>query len=98
MELQYNHLDISFVHSFFFNFKKFFKVIHFWERESQSMSQGGAEREGERESQAGSALSAQSLMQGLNSQSHEIVAWTKIKSHVLMQLSHPCAPVKLSST
>ena len=29
--------------------------------------QGGAEREGERESQAGSALSAQSLMRGSNS-------------------------------
>ena len=34
------------------------------ERESEHMSRGGAEREGERESQAGSALMAQ--MQGLN--------------------------------
>ena len=45
--------------------------IYFWEwdgeTESVHMSQGGAERE-ERESQAGSVLSAQSLMWGLNSQ------------------------------
>ena len=34
------------------------------ERERLGTSRGGAEREGERESQAGSALSAQSLMEG----------------------------------
>ena len=47
---------------------KFFNVYLFKrQRESAHVSGGGAEREGERESQAGSALSAQSPMQGLNS-------------------------------
>ena len=39
------------------------------ERESEHMSREEAEREGDREFQAGSELSAQSLMQGPNSQS-----------------------------
>ena len=41
--------------------------IHF-ERERESMSMGGAEREGKRESQAGSALTA-----GLNLTNYEIM-------------------------
>ena len=45
------------------------------------MSRGEAEREGERESQAGSPLSEQRLMPGSNSQT-----WT------LNQLSHPGVP------
>ena len=32
--------------------------IHFWERERQSVSRGGAEREGDTESEAGSRLRA----------------------------------------
>ena len=47
-------------------FKKiFFNII--FERERQRASRGGAEREGERESQVGSALSTPSPMQGSNS-------------------------------
>ena len=48
----------------------FFLMFIYFERERASLCMwlGGAEREGERESQAGSALSAQSLMRGPNSQ------------------------------
>ena len=49
----------------------------------------GAEREDERESQAGSALSAWSLMRGLNP--HEIMTSAEIKSQLLNRLSHPGA-------
>ena len=44
----------------------FFKFIYFIEREKERVSKEGAEREGERESQAGSVLSVQSLVWGLN--------------------------------
>ena len=48
----------------------FFNVfIYFWDRERQSMNGGGAEREGDTESETGSRLepSAQSLTRGSNS-------------------------------
>ena len=41
-------------------------ALFFFFSERVSAHRGGAEREGERESQAGSALSAQSLMQGVD--------------------------------
>ena len=48
----------------------FFKFIYlFWESESEL---GGAEREGEKECQAGFALSAQSPMWGLNPWDHDL--------------------------
>ena len=52
------------------NFKKFFKIFIFRERErkKKNTSHRGAKREGERESQAGSVLSALSWMQGSISQ------------------------------
>ena len=46
----------------------------------------GAEREDERESQAGSARSAWSLMRGSNPR--EIMTWAEIKSQLLNRLSH----------
>ena len=46
----------------------FLSLFIYFERERESASRVGAEREEERESQAGSGMSAQSLMQGLNSQ------------------------------
>ena len=39
-----------------------------FERQRQSMSRGGTEREGDKESEAGCELSAQSLMRGSNPQ------------------------------
>ena len=39
--------------TFFFNFLTF---IYFWDRERQSMNGGGAEREGDTESETGSRL------------------------------------------
>ena len=47
-------------------FKYFLSFIYF-ERHQASVSGGGAEREEERESQTGSALSVQSLPRSLNS-------------------------------
>ena len=53
---------------YLFIFKFFFSTfIYFGDRERQSMNGGGAEREGDRESQAGSALPAHSPMWGSNS-------------------------------
>ena len=49
--------------SFFFLIY-FLKFIFIFERDKNSMSRGGTEREGERESQAGSVPSAQSPIQG----------------------------------
>ena len=72
-------------------FKKIFlKVYLGWDR--GSASGGGAERERDREFYAGSMLSVQSLMQGLNSQNHEIMTWAEIKSCTLNLLNHPGAP------
>ena len=53
--------QISFVStniSFFFFFFNFFfsTFIYFWDRERQSMNGGGAEREGDTESERGSRL------------------------------------------
>ena len=48
-------------------FIDFFKFIYF-ERERERQNMGGAERKGERKSQAGSALSAQSPTWGSNPQ------------------------------
>ena len=43
--------------SFFFFFLIFFSTfIYFWDRERQSMNEGGAEREGDTESETGSRL------------------------------------------
>ena len=55
--------------------------IHFfWETEIQSVSGGGAEREGDRESEAGSRLWAVSTEPdaGLKVTNHEIMAWAKV--------------------
>ena len=67
-------LYLSPVRKHFF-FKFFFPTffIYFWDRERQSMNGGGAEREGDTESETqkqapGSEPSAQSLTRGSNSQ------------------------------
>ena len=62
-------------------------------RDRDSTSGGEAERKGYRESQASSTLSAQSLMQGSNSQNCEILTWVKTKSQMLNWLSHQSAPI-----
>ena len=65
---------VHFLHellSFFLHFKKFFKCLFLREREIQSVSWGGAEKERETQNlkQAPSSeLSGQSPAQGLNSQ------------------------------
>ena len=60
------------------------------QRHRQSTSRGGAEREGDRESQAGSEPSAQSLMWGSNSGT--VGSWPQQKpSRMLHRLSHPGA-------
>ena len=41
---------------FFFNFFSTFIYLFFWDRERQSMNGGGAEREGDTESEVGSRL------------------------------------------
>ena len=54
--------------------------IHFWEREKQSMSRGGAQREGDTELEAGSRLWAVSPEPdvGLELTDREIVTWAEV--------------------
>ena len=54
--------------------------IYFWERERQSMSGGGAERDGDTESKAGSRLWAVSTEPhaGLELTDHEIMTWAEV--------------------
>ena len=72
--------------------------IYLFDREKVCgrMHRGEAEREGERESQAGSTLSVPSLMQGSMrgsiSQTPEITTWAEIQSRMFNRLSHPGAP------
>ena len=62
-------------------FKNFFSTffIYFWDRERQSMNGGGAEREGDTESETGSWLRAISPEPdaGLELTDREIVTWLK---------------------
>ena len=62
---------------FFLNF--FLTFIYFWDRERQSINEGGAEREGDTESEAGSRLWAISPEPdaGLELTDREIVTWLK---------------------
>ena len=54
--------------------------IYFWDRERQSMNGGGAEREGDTESEAGSRLRAVSPEPdaGLELPDCEIVTWAEV--------------------
>ena len=64
---------------FFFFFLVF---TYCWERERQSTSRGGAEREGDTESEAGSRLWAVSTEPdaGLEPRNHEIMTWADVRS------------------
>ena len=63
----------------FFFFYFFNVFIYFWDRERQSMNGGGAEREGDTESETGSRLRAISPEPdaGLELMDREIVTWLK---------------------
>ena len=54
--------------------------IYFWDREIQSMNRGGAEREGDTESEAGSRLWAVSTEPdvGLEPTDREIMTWAEV--------------------
>ena len=54
--------------------------IYFWDRERQSMNGGGAEREGDTESEAGSRLWAFSTEPGagLEPTDREIMTWAEV--------------------
>ena len=54
--------------------------IYFWERKRQSVSRGGAAREGGTESEAGSRLWAVSTQPdaGLELMNHEIMTWAEV--------------------
>ena len=57
----------------------FFFLIYFWDRERHNMNGGGAEREGDTESETGSRLRAISPEpdSGLELTDREIVTWLK---------------------
>ena len=52
--------------------------ISFWEKERQSMSGGGLQREGDTESEAGSRLWAGEPDMGLKPMNHEIMNWAEV--------------------
>ena len=58
----------------------FIKFIYFLQRQSASMSWGGAQREGDTESEAGSRLQAVSTEPdpGLELTNHEIMTWVEV--------------------
>ena len=64
---------------FFYFFSTFF--IYFWDTEIQSMNGGGAEREGDTESETGSRLWAVSTESdtGLELTDREIMTWAKVR-------------------
>ena len=70
-------------------FLLFFFNVYFWENEQV----GKGQREGDRESEAGSVLTAESLMQGSNSWT---VTYDLRRSWMLNWLSHPGAPRSVS--
>ena len=75
------HMDRPFIYYLFFlNF--FFQnlFIYFWDRERQSMNGGGAERDGDTESETGSRLWAISPEPdaGLELTSCEIMTWAEV--------------------
>ena len=85
----FRNLKFFFVLFCFFFFLMF---IYFWG--GKNMSGEGAETEVDRKSQAGSALSAQSLMQDLNSQTVRSLPESKPRvGHLLNWLSHPSIPI-----
>ena len=67
-------------------------IYLFWERQREQEQGSGRERGGERESQAGSMLAVQSLMQGSIPQT--VRSWPEWKLRVghLSDLSHPGTP------
>ena len=69
--------------------------IYFWDRERQGMNGGGAEREGDTESETGSRLWAISPEPdaGLEFTDREIVRSWPGWSRMLNRLRHPGAPV-----
>ena len=71
----------------------FLKNVYFWERDRQSMTRGGAEREGDIESEAGSRLwtSCQHRV-WRGAWTHEPQNHDQSGSRALNQLSHPRAP------
>ena len=60
----------------------FFNVLFIFERQRESVSWGGAEREGDTKSKAGSRLWAVSIEphMGLELVYHKIVTWTEVRS------------------
>ena len=90
-ESNHRALPPNFLSSIFLFF--YLKFIYFWERERESTSKGGAETEGERGSKAGSVLTAESLMQGLNPQNSEIMTWTKVRCLTDWATHMPLSPI-----
>ena len=74
-----------------FLFLFLFLSLFIW-RETETARVGQGQRKGERESQAGSVLLAQSSMWGSNPQNHKIMTWAKTKSRTLTRLSHQGSP------
>ena len=81
-----------YINNFFENF--FLMFIYFWDRERQSMSRGGAEREGDTESEAGSRIWAVSTEHDARLELTSCESWPEL-SQMLNELNHPGTPKTL---
>ena len=85
--------------NFLFFFSFFLICIYFWDTERQSANRGGAEREGDTESEAGSRLQAPSCQHrvwcGAQARTHEAWDHDLGRSRTLHRLSHSDAPISL---
>ena len=84
--------DMIYIFIFFTLLLLFFSLFILRETETVRVGKDQKDGERERESQVSSELPVQSLMQGSNSQNHEIMTWAKTKGSKLNWLSHPGAP------
>ena len=88
------HLNITIVLNwllfFIFLLNTFLCLFYFWDREKQSMSGEGAEREGDTESEAGSRLWAVGTEPdtGLKPMNHEMMTWATHAPPKLVIINH----------
>ena len=79
---------------FFFVFKKKLMFIYFWERQRQSVNRGGAEREGDTESEAGSRLWTVSTEPDVELELTNCEITYLSRNRMLDRLSHPGTPLQ----
>ena len=90
---QTSYSELYSFYSYKSSLKSFFNVfIYFWDRERQSMSRGGAEREGDTESEAGFQAPSCQHRAWRGARTHEPWDHDLSRSRTISQLSPPGTP------